>query len=172
MMQNVGKWKRTLAGDVELEIRIETRFGGINHRGAGGGWCVFFFFPLRFFPFSLAPRRVQWRSSKAVSIMGPRPRRPAAGPLLSLCWWLQNSQVEKLMFSPTQGGGETHVFSGEARQRSSSPRRNIDVREGDRGGSCRLQSPPLFFLFPGFWLARPHWVAPGRQHPGGRARPL
>ena len=60
-----------------MEIRIETRFGGINHRGAGGGWCVFFFFPLRFFPFSLAPRRVQWRSSKAVSIyMGP----------LCCCW--------------------------------------------------------------------------------------
>ena len=52
------------------------------------------------------------------------------------------------MFLPTQsGGGETHVFSGEARQRSSSLKENLDVREGDRGGSCRFQSPSLF-LFP------------------------
>ena len=52
------------------------------------------------------------------------------------------------MFSPTQsGGGETHVFSGEARQRSSSLKENLDVCEGDRGGSCRFQSPSLF-LFP------------------------
>ena len=51
------------------------------------------------------------------------------------------------VFDPPKWGGETHVFSGEARQRSSSSRRNFDVREGDRGGSCRFKSP-LLFLFP------------------------
>ena len=53
------------------------------------------------------------------------------------------------------------------------PQGNFDVCEGDRGGSCRFQSSsrPLSFSS-GFWLARSHWAAPERLHPGGRARPL
>ena len=51
-------------------------------------------------------------------------------------------------------GGETHVFSGEARQRSSSLKENSDVCEGDRGGSCRYQSPSLFLFPSGLWPAR------------------
>ena len=53
------------------------------------------------------------------------------------------------VFAHPKWGGETHVFSGEARQRSSSLKENLDVREGDRGGSCRYQSPSLFLFF--FW---------------------
>ena len=58
------------------------------------------------------------------------------------------------VFAHPKWGGETHVFSGEARQRSSSLKENLDVREGDRGGSCRYQSPSLFLFPSGIWPAR------------------
>ena len=58
------------------------------------------------------------------------------------------------VFAHPKWGGETHVFSGEARQRSSSLKENLDVREGDRGGSCRYQSPSLFLFPSGFRPAR------------------
>ena len=63
--------------------------------------------------------------------------------------------AEKIdVFAHPTWGGETHVFSGEARQRSSSLKENLDVCEGDRGGSCRFQSPSLFLFPSGFWPAR------------------
>ena len=50
------------------------------------------------------------------------PSAPAAAGDREI-FYEQRNGSRKLMFSPTQGGGETHVFSGEARQRSFSPRR-------------------------------------------------
>ena len=74
------------------------------------------------------------------------------------------------VFALPKWGGETHLFSGKGRQRSSS-QGNFDVCEGDRGGSCRFQSPSSFFFLLVFGR-HGHWAAPERLHPGGRARPL
>ena len=41
-----------------------------------------------------------------------------------------------------------------------------------RSGRQLPLSVPSPLSFSGFWLARSHWAAPERLHPGGRARPL
>ena len=71
---------------------------------------------------------------------------------------------------PFERSTERELYFNKQKFRDLPLKENFDVCEGDRGGSCRFQSPSLF-LFPSVgWHG--HWAAPERLHPGGRARPL